>query len=154
MVTIILHSSFFTLHSFNDLRRPVGRVVVNDDDVEGEGCFLLESRADGILYGALAVADGDDDRSLHSKLAFREVHLVVLVAVQIGVQGPQMSCASPFHLHLSAAVARVNIVELLLSAQSRIVLNLSVKELIDVQRQLFSADEEPKVIEGGELVVV
>ena len=74
--------------------------------------------------------------------------------MQVGVQGTQMPRASSLHLYLSAAVAGVNVVELLLSAQPRVALHLGIKELVDVQGQLLSADEEPEVVERRELVVV
>ena len=115
---------------------------------------MLQDRANGIANSALAIADRNDDRSLHSELALRELHLVVLIAMQIGVQSPQMPRASPLHLHLTAAIARVDIVELLLPAQPRIVLHLRIEELIDVQRQLLTTDEEPEVIERSKLIVV
>ena len=115
---------------------------------------MCECRAYGIFYGAFAVADRNHNRSLHSKLAFAEVHLVVLIAMQIGVQGPQMPRTSPFHLDLTTAIARIDIVELLLSAQPRIVLHLRIEELVDVEGQLLSANEEPQVVERRKLVVV
>ena len=117
-------------------------MVVDDDDVEGERCFLFKCGADGILYGAFAVADGDDDGGFHGELAFREVHFVVLVAVQVGVQGAEMACAGAFHLHLPGAVARVDVVELFLSAQACVAFHFGVEELVDVQWQLLAADEE------------
>ena len=129
-------------------------MVVDDDDVEGEGCLLRESRADGILDGAFAVADGDDDGGFDGELAFREVHFVVLVAVQVGIEGAEVTCTSPFHLHLTGAVAGVDIVELLLSAQPGVAFHLGVEELVDVQRQLLAADVEPEVVEACVLVVV
>ena len=63
-----------------------------------------------------------------------------------------MPCAGPFHLHLAGTIARVNIVELLLSAQACVVFHLSIEELIDVQRQLLPADEEAQVVESSELI--
>ena len=65
-----------------------------------------------------------------------------------------MPCAGPFHFDLPAAVARVDIVELLLPAQPGVAFYFGIEELVDVQGQLLAADEEPEVIEGSELIVV
>ena len=42
--------------------RAVGRVVVHDDQVEGEGGLLLQDGADGVAHGLDPVPHGDDHR--------------------------------------------------------------------------------------------
>ena len=149
-----VNDAFVGRELVDGFRCAVCRAVINYDEVEWEGRFLFQDTTNGVANGSLAVANGNDDGSLHSKFAFREVHFVVLVAMQVSVQGAKMPRASPFHFHLTAAVAGVNIVELLLSAQPRVVLHLSIKELVDVQRQLLAADAEAEVVEGSELIVM
>ena len=149
-----VNDAFVGRELVDGFRCAVCRAVINYDEVEWEGRFLFQDTTNGVANGSLAVADRNDDGCLHCKLAFAEVHLIVFVAMQVSVQSAKMPCASPFHFHLTAAVARVNIVELLLSAQPRVVLHLSIKELVDVQRQLLAADEEAEVVEGSELIVM
>ena len=147
-------NAFVTLELIYGFSRAVSRAVVYHDEIEGERRFLLQHRANGIANGALTIADRNDDRSLHSKLAIAEVHLVIFVTMQISVQSPQMTRASPFHFYLTTAIARVDIIELLLSAQPRIALHLGIEELIHMQGQLLTADEESEVIESRKLIIV
>ena len=64
-----------------------------------------------------------------------------------------MGRAGLLHLHLSVAVARVNIVKLLLPAQPGIALHLGIEILVHVDGQHAPAQEEAQVVEGGKTVL-
>ena len=56
-------------------RRLVGRMVVNDDDVEREFCLLRQGTLDSISDGLLTVEDRDDNRGLYFEFLLVEVNL-------------------------------------------------------------------------------
>ena len=60
--------------------------------------------------------------------------------------------AGLLHLDLDGAVPGIDIVELLLPAQARVLLHLGVEVLVDVEGQAAEAEVEPQVVEGGILV--
>ena len=97
-------------------RGAVGTAVIHYHEVEGEVGLLLEHAADGIADGSHTIPDGYDHRGLHGKLALAEVHVVALIAVQIGIERTQMAGACPLHLQLACSVARIDVVKLLLTA--------------------------------------
>ena len=106
--------------------RTVCTSIIYHNKIEGERCLLLQHATDGIANGALAIADGNHHRSLHGKLALAEIHLVILIPMQVGIQGSQMTGAGALHFHLTGTIARVNIVELLLTAQACVVFHLGI----------------------------
>ena len=59
------------------LRRPVSRVVVHYNDVEGKTGLLLQRTLHGIGNGLLTIVDRNDDRSLHSEVLLVEVGLLI-----------------------------------------------------------------------------
>ena len=56
------HRLSFWANGAQQVGRSVRRVVVHDDQVEGEGGLLLQDRADGIADGLDPVLHRDDDR--------------------------------------------------------------------------------------------
>ena len=133
--------------------RPVGGIVVYDDDVVGEVGLLAQRRPDGVADGPDAVLAGNDDRGLDGEFAKSEVDGEEGAGREIGADGLEMGRDGLFHLHLDAAVLRVHIVELLLAGGAEIGLDLVIEELADVLRQPLFGQLEPQVIEAGELVV-
>ena len=127
-------------------------MVVHHHQVVFEGRLLPEDALYGIAYGAHPVADGDHHRRFHGEFALVELHHIHLVAVQIGVDGPQMTGAGPLHLHLCGAVAGIDVVKLLHAAGSQVGLVHAVEEFADVQRQPLSRAEEAQVVERGKLI--
>ena len=138
----------------NGLCGAVRASVVYNNQIEGEGGLLCQYAFYGILNGADAVADRNHNRSLGLEIALSQVWLIVLVAVQIGVDGTQMAGYGTFHLHLARPVSGVYIVKLFLSAQTGVALHLCVQELIHMNRQRAAADEKTQVIQGGMLIGV
>ena len=132
----------------------VGRVVVDDEDVEGEAGLLGQGRGDGVLDGAHAVAYGDDNACLDGHFLAVKHDLVVLAGCQVGVDLAEVARYGALHFHLACAVAWVNVVELALAAQAGVGLHLGVEVLADVERQHVAREEEPQVVEAGVVVGV
>ena len=136
----------------NSLCCAVRTAIVHHNQVIGEGGLLLQNTADSIADGAFSVADGDDDRSLNGKLAFREVDILECFGRQISTNGFQMGCASLLHLYLTVTIARINIVKLLLSAQSGVLFYFGIKEFIGMNGKHNPTDEKAEIIQGGKAV--
>ena len=132
----------------NSLARAVCRVVVDDDEVEGEVGLLREHAADGVADGAYAVAHGDDDRSLVLEVAAVEFYLVEL-RFEISSDGLEVSRAGFFHLYLDAAVFGVDVVE---DAFAALVVrhgHVSVEVFVDVHHRGDAAHAQTQVVESG-----
>ena len=120
----------------NALRGTVGRMVVDDNQVEREVCFLFQYRFNGVGNGADAVAHGDYDRSLVCKFTFRQIDF----ALHRGQEGMDIfqvisKCRFPFQLY--APVARVYVVKLFFARQAGVFFDFGVKELTYVRQFVF-----------------
>ena len=109
------------------LCRAVGGVVVYDDDVVWELRLLLQCALDGINDGFLAVEDGYDDGSLRLEHLFVEVGLLTYGGVHLCPDGLEVLRGGTLHLYLHAAVARIDVVELFLTAFARVGFFLGVE---------------------------
>ena len=100
----------------DSFRGAICAAVIHYHEVEGKVGLLLKHTLDGVADGSHTVSDRYNHRGLHGKLALAEVHVVALIAMQIGIERTQMAGACPLHLQLACSVARINVVKLLLTA--------------------------------------
>ena len=136
----------------DNVRSPVGGVVVHDDHVVVKVRLLCQSALDGIADGACTVAHGDDDRGLHRKVAF-VTDAADAFGRDVGLYLFQMFRAGLFHFDLCLAVLRVYIVKVLLSAEAQVVFLLRVEELIQMHDASVPAQEQAQVIQSGKGIV-
>ena len=120
----------------NALRGAVGGMVVDDNQVEREVCFLLQYRFNGVGNGTDTVAHGDNDRSFVCKLAFRQIDFA-LHRGQEGMNFFQVISKCRFPFQLSAPVARVYVVKLFFARQAGVFFNFGIKKLTYVCQFVF-----------------
>ena len=115
------------------LRRPICRMIVDDDDVEGECRLLCERAAHGFGNRALAVAHGNDHRCAHCK-ARRACRTRLELRREVSARALQMTGGDGFHLNLNLAPARINVIELLVAGLAQVARDARVKQLWNAQR--------------------
>ena len=120
----------------NALRGTVGRMVVDDNQVEREVCFLLQYRFNGVGNGTDTIAYGDDDRSFVCKLAFRQIDFA-LHRRQEGMNVLQVISKRRFPFQLYAPVARVYVIKLFFARQAGVFFNFGIKKLTYVCQFVF-----------------
>ena len=108
------------------LGRAIGGVVINDNHVEIERCFLLEDAADGIGDGALAVSDGNNYGSLHGILGLIVRKVVVFIWSQPGTDALEVFGAGALVFELHLAVGGIHIVKLYLAALAQVGLDFGI----------------------------
>ena len=97
------------------LGRAVGGVVVDHQHVVGKVGLLCEHAAHSVGNGAYTVANGNDNAGLHGVVGVVVRQVVELVGSQPGTYGLEVVGGGTFHFLLHLAVARVDVVELLLA---------------------------------------
>ena len=112
---------FIIPERFEYLRCPIRRMIVHDDNIEGEISLLRERRHDRITHRLLTVEDRDDYRSLYRKRLFIEIRLLVMCRVHQCADRRKVLGCYTLHLYLGLTVARVHIVELLHTAGTQAV---------------------------------
>ena len=133
----------------DDVGGAVGRVVVDDNDVESEVRLLRECAAHGVGYGAYAVAHGYDDGGFDGEIPGVELRLVELVGSQPRADGLEVVRTHAFHLQLHVALARVDVVELLLAAGARVGQGFGVQRLVEVEQFAPPAQEQAEGVARG-----
>ena len=134
-------------HTGQDVGGAVGAVVINDDDIEGEGCLLRKGALYGVLDSAHTVVDGNDDRGLHGERLLVEINVGVVRGVDKGIDGLQMLCSHLLALYLHLTIGRVDIVELFFSRLTQVLLHLRIQEFIQMQHFAVTAQPQAQVIE-------
>ena len=128
-------------------------MVVDHDDIIGEVGLLRQGALHGVGNGLLAVEHGNDDRGLTGEFLLVEVGLAVKVGIDDGSHLLEMGCAGTLHLNLHLAVARVDIVELLLAALAGVELGLGVEIFVEMEYLALPAQIQAQVVESGILIV-
>src|SRR2546421_5044087 len=90
---------------------PIGRVIIDDDDVEGKIGLLSERAAHGFGNRALAVAHRDDDGSAHRKTFITRRSRLELRR-EVRIEALQMARGNGFHLDLKISPPWIDIIEL------------------------------------------
>ena len=101
-------------------------MVINDNHVEIERCFLLEDAADGIGDGALAVSDGNNYGSLHGILGLIVRKVVVFIGSQPDTDALEVFGAGALVFELHLAVGGIHIVKLYLAALAQVGLDFGI----------------------------
>ena len=114
----------------------VGRMIVDNDQIELEFCFLAEHRTDGIAYGADAVTYRDYHGSFIFKVIGTELYLFKL-RFQITAYLFQVFGASCFHFDLPFTILRVYIIEYFFTTLAGIILYFRVEIFVDVYQRIF-----------------
>ena len=135
--------------------RSIGRVVVYHDDVKPEVGFLTQCRPYSVLDGTFAVAHRYDDRCLDFEVASVGVDIGQCRGIDISANQPQVVGRYLLHLYLHVAVARVDIIELLLATLPQVQFLLGIQIFRDVHDSLAAAaDEQSEFVERSCLPVV
>ena len=138
------------------LKYPAGAVsgmVVNYNDVEAESGLLLKCGFDGIGYGAGAVAYRYDDRCGNRETALGDIGHASASGLQVCADAFQMLGADGLHVNLHTAVARVDVVELLLSRCAQIGLGDGVERLVQADNGPMPLYGQAQLVEAGILSV-
>ena len=112
--------------SGEDFGSAVGRMIVNDNHIEGESGFLRQGGGHRVGDGAGAVADGDDYRGLNGKVPLREVNLPCYRR-KLCHDSCEVSGENLFTLLLHRGIARINIVKLFLPRSPAVIFRTDVK---------------------------
>ena len=123
--------AFIVFKFINGFGGTVGRVIVDNDQVEFEICFLAEYRTDGIAYGTNTVAYRNNHRSFVWEVAGVEFYFLEF-RLQITAYLLQMFGTCLFHLNLSVTIFRIYIVEYFFTTFSGIVFYFRIKVFIDM----------------------
>ena len=102
-----------------DFRRPIGRMIIDDDHIEFEIGALGEGALNGVENCPLAILNRDDDAGFHRK-RFRRGWNFLEARLQPGADSFEMRRRDAFHFDLVIAIARIHIIELLLTRRPRI----------------------------------
>ena len=127
----------------------VGRVVVDDDDVEREIRFLFQYAADGIGNGPFPVADGNDDRCFMVEVSGAEVHGLNAVGVNPCAYFLEMFGAGLLHFYLYGAVVRIDVVKLFFPALAEIQFLYGIQQLIQVKQLALAAGEQAQLVDSS-----
>ena len=130
----------------------VGRVIVDDDEVEGEVGLLAEDTADGVADGADTVADGDNYRSLILEVALVEFDCIEL-GRQVAADSLEVIGACSFHLDLYAAVLGIDVAEDSLAGFLLGSSDVGIEIFVDVNDGSDAAQTQTQVVKAGSLVV-
>ena len=128
-------------------RRAVGRMVVDHNDVEVEACVLSKRTLHGVGDGAMAVANGYDDRGSHGKslfVGFRQ--FVDFVGSQPSTDLFEMNRADTLTLQLGFACGGVDIVKLSLAALAEVGLGFGVEHFAQMEDVALPAQTQAKCI--------
>ena len=129
------------------LRSPVGGMIVHDNDIVIEITFLRKCAMDGIGHRSDPVENGDDDGGGHLRLEIRVRADSPESRGNVGSDPLQMLRADFLHLYLDLSVARIHIVELLLSRLAEVRLDLGIEVFSYVDNLIHS---QPQIIQGAE----
>ena len=128
-------------------------MIVDHDDIKLELALLTECAVDGIANGLFAVIHGDYHRCLEIELLLIEVGCAIVRWVYLSTDSSQVGSGGTLHLYLYLAVARVNVVELLLARGAGVGLLLGVEFLVDMEDAALAAKEQSECIYAGKQVV-
>ena len=141
------------VYRVEDFTGAVGGMVVDHDDIIREVGLLGQGALHGVGNGLLAIEHGNDDRGLAGEVLLVEVGLAVEVGVDDGSHLLEMGCAGTLHLNLYLAVARIDIVELFLTALAGVELGLGVEIFVEMEYLALSAQIQAQVVESGILII-
>ena len=123
--------SFVAGKAIDSLRGSIGRVVVDNNQIEFEVRFLFQDRVDGIGNGAYTVPYGNDYRSLVFEIVGVEFDLFEY-RFEITAYFFQVFGTCGFHFYLYAPIFGIYIIEYFLSAFSGIVFDFGIEIFVNV----------------------
>lgn len=100
--------------ALDDFSGSVVRMIVDDNQIERKICLLFQYGTDGIFNGPYPVAYRDDDRCFVTEVSGRTVY-PAFIRRQPGMNILEVAGESCFAFQLDLPVARIHIVELLLT---------------------------------------
>ena len=128
-------------------------MVVNHDDIEGEGTCLFQHGANSILNGSYPIAHRDNHTGLYLESLLREGDRLKNRS-QIGTDTLQMSGASGLHLHLYRTIAGIHIVKLFLARFAQVVLYLRIKELAHMRQGPQARDTQSQIVKCRKAILL
>ena len=147
-----VYQTWVVLELVDSLGGTVCRVVVNDDEVEGEVGLLGQDAAYSIADSTNAVAHGDDHRSLVFEVALVEVDFIKF-RLEVSSYSFEVRGAGLFHFDLDAAVLGVYIIKYFFAALTIVNGYIAVEVFVDVYDGCYAAQTQTQVVETGSCVV-
>src|SRR5216683_6008502 len=102
-----------------DFRRSIGRMIIDHDHIKFEISALGEGALNGVENCPLAIPNRDNDAGFYRK-CFRRGWNALEVRLQPGANSFEMRRRDALHLDLIITIARIYIIELLLTRRPRI----------------------------------
>ena len=128
------HSVVIGCQRLKYLRCAVGRMVIDDDDVELEVCLLRQCRFDSVRHRFLTITHRYHHRRLKREFILVELDVLCPLA-QVRPDLAQMLGAYDLVLLLNVSVFLLHVVKLLLAALSVVLLACQVQRLAEMKRQ-------------------
>ena len=132
--------------TFDGGRCPVGRMVVDHDDIKIKGCLLTKHTLNGICNRFLSITNGYNHRSLQAEGLFVKLDILYFIRSEISTHGLEMFRTDLFHLKLYRPLGRVDVVKLLFATLSQITFFFRIKQFVEMEQCSLTLTKQAQVI--------
>src|SRR5438067_10858195 len=131
-----------------DFRGAVGRMIINDDNIEVEIRVLPENTLDGIENGSLSIPYRYDDACFYRKCPGRLRHFFE-ARLEPGTGSFEVRSCHPLHFDLVIAITRIHIIELLLTGRPHICDGRAVQRLRNSHDRVLLRNPKPQIVQAS-----